>query len=108
VVTKRTEHGILQKLGTDPVPGVAGEVHREELDGLERRGGAGPDLADHQLYCQRTARQNVRGGNGHLSWHAKRGRPYTARRDAIEMADGQGGGDGGRERTRTWWEPMAM
>jgi len=51
-------------LDTDPVPGVAGEVRREELDGLERRGGAGPDLADHQLHCRRTGRQNVRGGNG--------------------------------------------
>ena len=78
---KRIEHRRLQRHGADPVPGVAGEVRREELDGLERRGGAGPDLADHQLHCRRTRRQRE-----------------------SELARQLSAG----VRTRTWWEPMAM
>lgn len=44
---------------TDPVSGVAGEVHGEQLDGLERRGGSGPDLGDHHLHEARAAIESL-------------------------------------------------
>jgi hypothetical protein len=40
------------------VLGAAGEVHRKQLDGLERRGGIRADLIDHQLHARgKTAKE---------------------------------------------------
>lgn len=78
--------------GTDLVPGATGEVHGEQLDGLERRGRAWPDLVDHQLQqkpanemCQRVSNVATyrgaapRRARGQLDIRTRVMRPYIGR-----------------------------